>query len=316
MSTRFGRREFTLGAGAVALSALSSRVWAAGKASPITFAYAAITWGESGVKKAITEISEAGFPGVQLRSNILKEYSDPAVLKAELAKAKLTFACYSGGGGTADPAPAARAKEIEKFMVGAKFAKAAGALVIQVTSPKRSGDGPSDPAALKSFGEMLTELGKQTAAIGLPLGFHNHMGQIGQNPDEVDAILAASDPKYVKLLLDTGHYAAAGGDPTKAIKTHGKRLVLLHIKDVIDKPAPAASDAPKDGKKPSKYQFVELGLGKVNFPSLFAALKSVGFTGWTVVELDSVPAGRAPKDAAAANKAFLEKTLSVKISNS
>jgi inosose dehydratase len=311
MSTSFRRREFTLGAGAVALSALSSRVWAAAKPAPISFAYAAITWGESGAKKAIAEISEAGFPGVQLRSNILKDYSDPAVLKADLAKAKLTFVCYSGGGGTADPSPAARTKEIEKFMVGARFAKAAGALVIQVTSPKRSGDGPSDPAALKSFGEMLTELGKQTAAIGLPLGFHNHMGQIGQNPDEVDAILAASDPKYVKLLLDTGHYAAAGGDPTKAIKTHGKRLVLLHIKDVIDKPAAE----PKDGKKPSKYQFVELGQGKVNFPSLFAALKSAGYTGWTVVELDSVPPGRAPKDAAAANKAFLEKTLSVKISN-
>jgi inosose dehydratase len=302
----FTRRDFTFGAGAVALSTFAPRAFAA-KASPFSFGYAAITWGETGVKKAIAEISEAGFPGVQLRSSILKEYSDPAVLKAELAKAKLTFACYSGGGPSADPAK--RAEDIQKFMVGAKFAKAAGALVIQATSPHRSGEGPSDPASLKAFGETLTELGKQTAAIGLPLGFHNHMDQIGQNPDEVDAILAASDPKYVKLLLDTGHYAAAGGDPTAAIKKHGKRLVLLHIKDVSDKPAVDA----KDGKKPKKYQFVELGQGKVDFPPLFAALKSVGFKGWTVVELDSVPAGRAPRDAAVANKAFLEKTLSVKI---
>jgi inosose dehydratase len=296
------RREFTLGMGATALAAFSARAWA-GAPSPINFAYAAITWGEAGVKKAIAEISAAGFPGVQLRSNILKEYADPSVLKADLAKAKLTFACYSGGGPSADPA--ARAKDLEKFMVGAKFAKAAGALCIQATSPKR-GAGPTDPATLKAFGETLTAIGKETAAIGLPLGFHNHMGQIGQNPDEVDAILAASDPKYVKLLLDTGHYAAAGGDPTKAIKEHGKRLVLLHIKDVADKPDP-------NHATPTKYTFVELGQGKVNFPSLFAALKSVGYTGWTVVELDSVPAGRAPKDAAIANKAFLEKTLSLKI---
>ena len=190
----------------------------------------------------------------------------------------------------------------------AKFAKAAGALCIQATSPHR-GAGPTDPAALKAFGETLTELGKQTAAIGLPLGFHNHMAQIGQNPDEVDAILAASDPKYVKLLLDTGHYAAAGGDPAKAVKTHGKRLVLLHIKDVADKTA----SEPKPGKEAKNYEFVELGKGKVNFLAVFAALKSVGFAGWTVVELDTVPAGRAPKDAALANKTFLEKTLSVKI---
>src|SRR5690242_13759156 len=96
-SRSFGRREFTFGMGAAALSAWSARAWAAKAAAPITFGYAAITWGEAGVKKAITEISEAGFPGVQLRSNILKEYTDPAALKADLAKAKLTFACYSGG---------------------------------------------------------------------------------------------------------------------------------------------------------------------------------------------------------------------------
>jgi inosose dehydratase len=296
-SRSISRREFTLGTGA-AFSVWAARAWAAKAPAPISFAYAAITWGESGVKKAIAEISEAGFPGVQLRSNILKEYSDPAALKAELAKAKLTFACYSGGSPGADPAK--RKEDIEKFMVGAKFAKAAGALCIQTTSPKR-GAGATEPAVLKSFGETLTELGKQTAAIGLPLGFHNHMGQIGQNPDEVDAVLAASDPKYVKLLLDTGHYGAAGGDPAKAIKEHGKRLVLLHIKDVAE------------DNSSKKYKFVELGQGKVDFPALFAALKTVGFKGWTVVELDSVPAGRAPKDAAVANKAFLEKTLSLKI---
>jgi inosose dehydratase len=305
MSQTFRRREFTMGAGALALGAMARRAFAA-KAGPISFGYAAITWGDAGAKQAIAEISQTGFPGVQLRSNILKEYSDPAALKADLQKAKLTFACYSGGGVSADPA--ARAKDIEKFMTGAKFAKAAGAQVIQVTSPHR-GPGATDPGALKAFGETLTELGKQTAALGLPLGFHNHMDQIGQNPDEIDAILAASDPKVVKLLLDTGHYAAAGGDPVKAIKAHGKRLILLHIKDVADKPQPPG----KDGKPGKKYTFVELGQGKVDFPGVFAALKSVGFQGWTVVELDSVPAGRAPKDAALANKAFLEKTLSVKI---
>src|SRR5213078_3454827 len=98
------RREFTVGTGAAALTVWASRAWAAKAPSfPISFAYAAITWGDSGVKKAIAEISAAGFPGIQLRSNILKEYSDPAVLKAELAKAKLTFACYSGGSPGADP---------------------------------------------------------------------------------------------------------------------------------------------------------------------------------------------------------------------
>jgi inosose dehydratase len=311
-STRtIGRRDFTVGVGMAGLGALWSRpAFAAAKAGPIRIGYAAITWGDKNARQAITDIAAAGYPGVQLRGNILKDYQTADALKADLAAAKLTFACFSGGGPSIEPAT--RADGIEKFVTAAKFAHNAGALVVQATSPKRGATAP-DKEQLKAFASVLNEIGKRTAAFGLPLGFHNHMGQIGQNPDEVETILYFADPKYVKLLLDTGHYAAAGGDPVKAIKTHGKRLCMLHIKDVKDKP-PAAAPAPsKDagapGAPPKTYEFVELGEGKVDFKPVFGALKAVGYKGWVVIELDSVPAGRDPKDAAVANKAFLQKAL-------
>jgi inosose dehydratase len=312
-SGAFGRRDFTLGMSLAGLGALWSRhALAAPKAAvgPIRIGYAAITWGDKNAKQAIADIAAAGYPGVQLRGNILKDYQTADALKAELAAAKLTFACFSGGGASIDPAT--RADSIEKFVTGAKFAHNAGALVVQATSPKRGPTAP-DKEQLKAFAGVLNEIGKRTAEFGLPLGFHNHMGQIGQNPDEVEAILDAADPKYVKLLLDTGHYAAAGGDPVKAIKAHGKRLVMLHIKDVKDKPPGPAAAPNKDAGAPATpakaYEFVELGDGKVDFKPVFGALKAVGYKGWVVIELDSVPAGRNPKDAAAANKAFLQKTL-------
>jgi inosose dehydratase len=292
------------------LGALWSRhALAAPKAGPIRIGYAAITWGDKNAKQAIADIAAAGYPGVQLRGNILKDYQTAEQLKTELAAAKLTFACFSGGSPGIEPAT--RAEGIEKFVTAAKFAHNAGALCVQATSPKRAGT--PDKEQLKAFASVLNEIGKRTAEFGMPLGFHNHMGQMGQNPDEVEAILEAADPKYVKLLLDTGHYAAAGGDPVKAIKTHGKRLVMLHIKDVKDKPpgaAPAPSkDAGAPAAPPKTYEFVELGDGKVDFKPVFGALKAVGYKGWVVIELDSVPAGRNPKDAAAANKAFLQKSL-------
>jgi inosose dehydratase len=290
----FRRREFNLGVGALAASAFARRAFAK---SDIQIGYAAITWGEKGVRQAIADISQVGYPGIQLRSNILKEFADkPDALKAELAKAHLTFACYSGGGPGADPAK--RKDEVDKFLVGARFAKAAGALSVQSTTGHRPDK--VDAPLLKELGLTLNEIGKRTAEIGLPLVLHPHMGQMVQNPEDVDGIMAATDPRYVKLLLDTGHYAAAGGDPVKALKTHGKRLGMLHIKDVADKAG-------------GKYQFVELGKGKVDFKAAFAALRATGFHGWAVVELDSVPAGRAPKDAAAANREFLEKTVGLSV---
>ena len=292
------RREFLVAAGAVGLAALAPRAGrAAGKDAGIRIGYAAITWGEKGAKTAITEIAESGYPGIQLRLNILKEFDKPETLKAALAQAKLTFACLSGGSPSSDASK--RQAEVDKFLVGCKFAREAGALAVQATSPHRGATVTADE--LKSFAETLNAIGKETAAMGMPLVFHPHMGQIGQNPEDAEAILNASDPKYVKLLLDTGHWAAAGGDPVKAIKAHGKRLGMLHIKDVTVDEA---------GKK---HKFVELGQGKVDFGAVFAACKSVNYQGWAVVELDSVPAGRAPKDAAIANKAFLEKTLGHKV---
>jgi inosose dehydratase len=299
MSERsFRRRDFNFGLGAVAASTFIVRR-AAGAKNEISVGYAAITWGDRGAKQAIQEISQVGYPGIQLRSNILKEFASPEELKATLAKAKLTFACYSGGGPSGDPGK--RAEQIDKFMVGAKFARAAGALAIQATSEKRPDKGTVEAPALKELGKTLNEIGKRTADAGCPLVLHPHMGQLVQNPEDVDVVMAATDPKYVKFLLDTGHYAAAGGDPVKAIKTHGKRLAMLHIKDVADR---------ADGKK---YQFVELGQGKVDFRGVFAALRAAGYHGWAVVELDNVPAGRTPKDAAAANKEFLEKSVGLSV---
>src|SRR4051812_19227935 len=168
-----GRREFTFAMGAAGLTLFSRRgVAAPAKTGPINIGYAAITWGDQNAKKAINEIAEVGYKGIQLRLNILKDYATPEALKEELAKLHLTFACLSGGGPSADATK--RAAEVEKFMVGAKFAKAAGALCVQATSPKRGAT--VERAELKSFAETLTEIGKRTAAMGLPLAFHNHMG--------------------------------------------------------------------------------------------------------------------------------------------
>jgi inosose dehydratase len=302
MTRPLRRRDFTLGLGAAAASAVAARHGLAAGGKPgtdISIGYAAITWGEQGAKKAITEIAEVGYPGIQLRSNILKEFASPDLLRTELARAHLTFACYSGGGPSGDPDK--RTQEVDRFLEGAKFARAAGALAVQATTGRRVAAAAA-AAQLRELCLTLDEIGKRTAAAGLPLVLHPHMGQLVQNPDELDAVMAGTDPRHVKLLLDTGHFAAAGGDPAKAIKTYGKRLGMLHIKDVVD-----------GGSAGRKYEFVELGKGKVDFPAVFAALRASGFRGWAVVELDSVPAGRAPRDAAAANKAFLEKTVGLAV---
>ncbi len=304
---RFGRRQFTLGAGAAGLASLLGAQAHAAKASKaggpaIKIGYAAITWGDTpadgkgGVNQAIADISALGYPGIQLRRNITKDFKSPEELKGILEQAKLTFACLSGGGPSADATQ--RDAEVEKFMEAVKFAQAAGCKVVQATSPNRKDRPTIEKAELESFADTLTAIGKRCADIGVQLVFHPHMQQIGESPAEVAVIMKKADPKAVKFLMETGHWAAAGGDPVKAIREYGKSIVNLHIKDVVDK-------AP-DEKDKKKYRFVELGQGKVDFKGVFAALKAIKFNGWAIVELDTVPKDRNPKDAAAANKKYLE----------
>lgn len=306
----FDRRRFVTAAGGVAAGALLG-CRTGGKATPaagpgaaappaaagVSIGYAAITWKDE-VEKAIDEIAELGYPGIQLRPNVMERWPDPAALKAHLAAKRLDFVCFSGGGpnGKAED----RDRIVADFVEKARYVQAAGCRYIQATSAGRGRAAP-DRATLEGLAETLNAIGRRTAEIGVPLAFHPHMNQIGERPEEVEAILAATDPQLVKLLLDVGHYAAAGGDSAAAIRKHGARLVMMHLKDVT-----GGLDVGDQAEKAPPYTFVELGQGKVDFKGIFAALAEVRYHGWAVVELDSVPAPRLPREAAAANKAYLE----------
>jgi inosose dehydratase len=85
-------------------------------------------------------------------------------------------------------------------------------------------------------------------------------------------------------------------------------LLFLHIKD-LEAPVPGAREDPA-----RSYRFVELGRGKVNFKRVFDALADVKFSGWAIVELDSVPdpAG-SPRESAMISKKYLEGSLRLTI---
>lgn len=285
------RRDFlaTLAAGAVAC-ARAPRVTSAPNAARIRFGYAAITWGNSELV-AIDEISKAGYAGIQARAGIVGHFMrQPSVLRDLFAQKKLTFVALSSGGVSLDVAGERRM--IADHVARAKFVHDVGGLFLQVTDEKPSAD--VTPADCERLGALLTLIGRETAEVGVPLAYHPHMGTIGERPDNADRVLAASDPRYVKLLLDVAHYLQGGGDPAAAIRRHRDRLGLLHLKDVETIPTGLG------------YRFVELGQGRVNLPGVFDALRDIGFDGWAVVELDGVTApDRSAAESAAISKRYL-----------
>lgn len=262
--------------------------------------YASITWAGND-RQAIDEIAALGFSGIQLRANVVTEFKSAAELKESLDKHHLTFVALSSGGVKID---GKSEDEIAKHAANAKFVHDAGGLYLQLVDqlPKER---PVVSDDYKKLGALLTEVGKRAADLGVAVGYHNHMGTLGEKPEAVDRILEAADPRYVKLELDVAHYLQGGGDPARAIDRHHERLLFLHIKDV------ETIDPPINGKN---YRFVELGRGRVDFPAIFSALKRANFRGWTVVELDAVPdKARTPRDSAVISKSYLEEKLGIRV---
>jgi inosose dehydratase len=295
-----------------ALAKEASRTYPADALS-IKYGYAAITWGAD-IVKAIEDIAAVGFRAIQLRGEAFAQYGDkPRALRELLDKHRLTFAVLSSGNLSIDPA---REQEmLATHTQHAQFVKDAGGLYLQVIDERPKGRHVVE-ADYRRLGRLMTELGKRTGNLGVPLVYHHHMNSTGEKPHEVAAVLDAADKRHVRLLFDTAHYQQGGGDPVAAIRTYRDWIDVVHLKDV--RPAPEPSGSGRSGASSgsgrsggsSGYQFVELGRGRVDLPGVFAALRAINYQKWAIVELDRVPdPSRTAKEAAETNKRYLLETM-------
>lgn len=280
------------------------------------FGYAAITWG-SALTQAIDDIAAVGFRGIQPRIDAVQQFGDrPAAFKELLQQRGLTFAVLSSGNLSIDPA---REEEMLATHVRhAQFMRDAGGLYLQVIDERPRGRAiVADD--YRRLGRLLTTLGQRTADLGIPLVYHHHMNSLGEQPHEVDAVLDAADSRSVRVLFDVAHFQQAGGDPAAGIRKYASWIQVLHLKDVrrpggfsgaTGPTGPAAAGRAQPAPALPTYQFVELGRGRVDLVSVFAALAEARFDGWAIVELDRVPEpGGSPKASAEINKRYLIETL-------
>lgn len=300
MKSELSRRKFLLHLGIATISLPLFSCTTANALTPVRIpglkiGYSAITWGGNDVQ-AMKDISSLGFKGIQIRSNILKEYAKkPEEVKELLKLYNLDFPMFSSGNANINTGNDEAV--IQMHLDNANFVKAVGGKFIQVTNSSRPKEGAPSQSDLKKYGGLLNEIGKRTKDIGIQTTYHNHMHQLGETPQEVEVILENCDDDNVKFLLDIAHYHQGGGDPVKAIRQYQDRLKALHLKDV----------RPKGGSDAKAYTFVELGQGKVDLPGVFKALDEIKFKGWGIVELDAVPEKeKSPRQCAEITRAYLK----------
>jgi sugar phosphate isomerase/epimerase len=116
-------------------------------------------------------------------------------------------------------------------------------------------------------GQFNQVAGKMKAG-GIRFGYHNHTPEfrdLGNGTNGYQVLLKETDPALVTFELDCGWAIASGQDAAKLLREHGKRISMLHLKDL--NPAPA-------GTEPDKRESTEIGLGVVDFKPIFAAART------------------------------------------
>jgi inosose dehydratase len=135
--------------------------------------------------------------------------------------------------------------------------------------------------------ERVERAASLAADHGVAAAFNPHTATYIESPEEVAALLEATDPALVKIAFDTGHTIVGGGDPVELARTARDRISHLHLKDVdpnllakVRSQELSVEDAWDAGL------FCPFGEGAVDFAGVLAELD--GFAGWAVVEQDRV----------------------------
>lgn len=270
--------------------------------------------GENTFQQCVSEMALAGFTGSEVGN---KYPRDPAVLKPMLELRGIEI-CNAWFSTFLLSRPYEQTEAVFKAHVA--FLAAMGAKVVGVSEQSYSIQGIQSQPVFEGKYEMndaqwdalcdgLNRLGRLSLEeYGVALTFHHHMGTVVQSAAETDRLMAGTDPTYVSLLFDSGHFAYCGEDPTELVRRHAKRIKHVHLKDI--RPEVVAK------VRENRWSFLEgvrqgaftiPGDGCVEFDPIFACLAESGYEGYMVVEAEQDPAKANPLEYAIRARKFIRE---------
>jgi inosose dehydratase len=233
--------------------------------------------------RAIREIGEVGYAGVELfDGNILDYVEQSGRLASVLKSSGVTLVgVYSGANFIFDDIAGEEFARLERVTAAAAEAGAEH-FVVGGGAKRAAGIRPGD---IKRLGAALEDVVRIARKRGLTPHYHPHLSTIVEGPDSVREIFAETS---IGFCPDTAHLAAAGGDIPAMIREHRDRITYVHLK----------------GWQREPFAFTPLDTGTLDMTAIAAALTDIGYRGWITAELDSWPD---PREGAARSLEFLKR---------
>ena len=273
--------------------------------------------------RMLDELVETGYTGTELGDWGYMP-TEPAALGAEITKRNLVM--LGAFVPVAMKYPAAHAPGV------ANAVKTARLLAAVATSPAPflvlSDDNGVDPVRTKNAGRITPEMGLNVAEwkvfaggadkiakavfdeTGLRTVLHHHCAGYVETPDEINLFLELTDPRYMGLVFDVGHYYHGTGkeecDVIAALDRYAERIWYIHLKDLEPSVAKRSREEEWDYFTAMRNGlYPELGKGCVDFPAMLRWLAARDYKGYMLVEQDILPGMGKPKESALRSREYL-----------
>ena len=271
---------------------------------------------ENTFEQCVSEMALAGFTGSEVGNKYPK---DTEVLKKALELRGVEI-CNQWFSSFLLTKPF---EEVEKeFRAQLAFLKAMGSKIIGASEQSYSVQGQMETPVFghkyvmndeewNTLCQGLNKLGKiAKEEYGISLTFHHHMGTVVQTAAETERLMEGTDPEYVSLLFDSGHFAYCGEDPVAMVTKYVDRIKHVHLKDIrpeVVEKVKAEDMSFLAGVRAGAFTIP--GDGCVDFDSIFKVLEEADYAGYMVVEAEQDPAKANPLEYAIRARKFIsEKT--------
>jgi sugar phosphate isomerase/epimerase len=163
-----------------------------------------------------------------------------------------------------------------------RFCDELGAGVILFPMGKRSQD-QSEEEAIALWRDGFKAAFQKSADCQAKVGMES-VGKVGRSAEQMLAMIEMVGSPDLGVYYDTGNAPYQGFDNIDQIGKLGKHIFQIHVKEIG----------------------AEMGEGKLDFPTIFAAIKKIGYDGWLVLETEAHDDAAAN---AARNLAFVKSLL-------
>ncbi|MCU0916613.1 MAG: sugar phosphate isomerase/epimerase [Planctomycetes bacterium] len=242
------------------------------------------------LERIFADMSYAGLDGIELMHTALQPADAFETIRALSKKYALPIIGTSFGGNMWDRAQHEAVFEDAQTVVNRLADLGGWTFGVSVGRAPQ----PKTPAQFDAQAELLRGIIALCQSRNVVLNLHNHTYEVENDLYDLKGTLARIPD--VKLGPDLNWLVRGGVDPVRFIKTYGRQIVFLHLRD-----------QKADGKWSEA-----MGEGNMDYAAIGKALQEIGFTGDAVIELaherDFKPT-RPLRDSLKMSRAYVRQTL-------